>query len=118
MKGKIAVFSFLLLVISYFIYEFTGTPEGKSNKANNNPNLVEGVIVNKVTEKPLKGVLISIRGYNPSASTDDDGHFYIEAKTSDELILKCEGFASQIISAADTKKVYMYPLEENKETDK
>ena len=110
MKGKIAIIAVLLCVVSYFLYN-------QSNKAKEaiqqkESSLVEGHVFSKTTSKPLSGVTIAIRGYNPIASTDDDGHFYIDAKKTDDLMLQKEGYASQIINASQTEKIYMYPLDE------
>lgn len=111
MKSKLGIIMVLMCVLSFVLYQYGKDKKSGTGSAENvlSKEFVEGIVVNKVTSAPIKDVMIGKRGYNPTASTDAEGHFYIEAKTSDELLLKKDGFIPIIISADKTERIEMEP---------
>lgn len=114
MKGKtfIGVFMVVLCVASYFLYSSGGSKVKNEGTTQTKPNTIEGVVVSKTTDKPISGVSIAKRGFNPSEVTDDNGYFSMEGKQSDELILKKEGYVPIIVEGKDAGKIIMFPVNE------
>lgn len=115
LKSGVGMMMVGLCVLSFVLYNYVGKPTSPSGKksetvAQSSKKVQEGFVFDKETQKPLAGVEVAKRGYNFTGSTEYDGHYYVEAESSDELIFKKEGYSSVIIAVQDAGKVMMSPL--------
>ncbi|MDH6354347.1 hypothetical protein M2132_000675 [Dysgonomonas sp. PH5-45] len=104
-KGLLAIFTVILLVASYIMYNSSSKVKNESAVS----LFVDGIVVDADKGEPLKGVSVAIRGHNPATITSDDGKFRVKALLSDELLFKKDGFLPRIIRASDVEKVVLTP---------
>ncbi|NDW10551.1 carboxypeptidase-like regulatory domain-containing protein [Dysgonomonas sp. 520] len=111
MRSKIGIIMILACIGSFLLYNYASKSSKMKDELASKPDYLEGFVFDKVTEQPIKDVEIAIKEYNPKVSTDDQGHFYIDAKETDELVFRKSGYAPLMVSAKEIEKVYMFPNE-------
>jgi TonB-linked SusC/RagA family outer membrane protein len=99
--------------IGYKVYElesaiFLKRADTKSNKHSNDnsigqldkglPGFVTGRVNDAKSHQPMPGVNIVIKGTTNGTNTDSEGHFRIQAESSDHLVFSFVGFQSQEIA--------------------
>jgi TonB-linked SusC/RagA family outer membrane protein len=74
--------------------------EAKDSPDKINVMLIKGVVVESASGVAMPGVSIVIKGTLNGTTTDADGHFSIEAKTNDILVVSSVGYKNQEINVA------------------
>lgn len=102
MKAKLGIFLLVLCVISFFLYNKRG-----ANKDIEREELMRGIVISAVDNKPIQNVEIAVSGSNPSSMTNSDGEFFILVRPSHELVFKHPQYRSLVLVASDAKNVKM-----------
>lgn len=84
MKGKLFLIMGILLIASYFLYEYKGRPN--TGKEKEPPKIVTGTI-NNTNGNPVSKATIYLLGTEIKAYSDKNGEYSIEAREGDELIV-------------------------------
>lgn len=108
MKSKLGIIFILMCVASFFLYKMGE----KSKVEKSKETLIEGVVVDAISNDPIKGVSIAVAGNNPRSVSDEDGKFMVFGNISDEFILKHPNYKSIIISGEKISLVRMEVREE------
>lgn len=84
MKGKLFLIMGVLLIASYFLYEYKGAPGARKEKEP--AKIVTGVITS-TNGSPVSKATIYLLGTEIKAYSDRDGEYSIEAREGDEFIV-------------------------------
>lgn len=84
MKGKMFLIMGVLLIASYFLYEYKGRP--KTGKDKDPAKIVTGTVTN-TNGSPVSKATIYLLGTEIKAHSDKNGEYSIEAREGDEFIV-------------------------------
>jgi len=98
LKTELAVRSFIMYLISFVaIFVLSLNPVISQTGGNIN---VSGTILDESNEA-LIGVTIAISGTTTGTISDIDGHFILDVKSGDTLIISYVGYTTQLIPISD-----------------
>jgi len=88
MKGKMLAAMLVLLVISFFLYQYRDDKRKKDRqKIKDSIEVVSGFITDQDTNQPISKVTVYLLGTNVQAVSNSRGAYTIEARMGDELIV-------------------------------
>ncbi|RKR81859.1 TonB-linked SusC/RagA family outer membrane protein [Mucilaginibacter gracilis] len=76
----------------------------KGAKTNVVPGIVEGMVVDSLTDSPLPGATISVYTKNKATTADNKGRFTITAVTGDRLLISFIGFKPYFYTVGEENK--------------
>ena len=89
-----------LLGLSFAQVSASDTPSRQDDK-----KVVTGTVSDANTNEVLPGVSIQIKGTTTGVVTDIDGHFTLEASTSDILVFSSVGYLSEEVQVGDQTEI-------------
>src|SRR4051812_48383685 len=89
---------FLLLMATCFFWQFASGQDQPSIT-------VTGTVIDSVTNEPVIGAVIAVKGSTKATTTDIDGKYTIEAPANGTLIISYAGYVEQEIPVNNASSV-------------
>lgn len=100
MKGKMMLIMGVLLIGSFFLYKWKGTPHDIKQKHKREAEYVTGTISNE-NGNPISRVTVYLIGSEAKGYSDNNGKYTIEGVIGDELHFSHPRYKSQTVEVQD-----------------
>lgn len=101
MKGKMMLLLGVLLIGSYFLYEWRGNPQEISQRRKQTASYISGKVTG-ANGNPISKVTVYLLGSDRNTTSDSDGKYSIQAVVGDELVFSHPKYTTLSIEVKDT----------------